>query len=53
VPADIYRPAAIEQLEKLGSQIGVPVYQQERNLKPEDICVDALSKAGGAGADVL
>jgi signal recognition particle subunit SRP54 len=53
VPADIYRPAAIEQLKKLGSQIGVPVYQQERNLKPEDICVDALSKAGGAGADVL
>ncbi|MGD9038438.1 MAG: signal recognition particle protein [Desulfobacteraceae bacterium] len=53
VPADIYRPAAIEQLKKLGSQTGVPVYQQENNLKPEDICVDALSKAGGAGADVL
>ncbi len=53
VPADIYRPAAIEQLKKLGSQIDVPVYQQESNLKPEDICVDALSKAGGAGADVL
>jgi signal recognition particle subunit SRP54 len=53
VPADIYRPAAIEQLKKLGSQIDVPVYQQESNLKPEDICVDALSKAGAAGTDVL
>lgn len=53
VPADIYRPAAIEQLKKLGSQIDVPVYQQGTNLKPEDICVDALSKAAGAGADVL
>ena len=53
VPADIYRPAAIEQLRKLGSQLGVPVYQEESNSKPEDICVDALSKAGGAGADVL
>ena len=53
VPADIYRPAAIEQLRKLGSQLGVPVYQEEGNSKPEDICVDALSKAGGAGADVL
>ena len=53
VPADIYRPAAIEQLEKLGSQLGVPVYQQEKNSKPEEICVDALSKAGGVGADVL
>jgi signal recognition particle subunit SRP54 len=53
VPADIYRPAAIEQLKKLGSQIDVPVYQQGSNLKPEDICGDALSKAAGAGADVL
>jgi signal recognition particle subunit SRP54 len=53
VPADIYRPAAIEQLKKLGSQLGVPVYQEDSHSKPEDICVDALSKAGGAGADVL
>jgi signal recognition particle subunit SRP54 len=48
VPADVYRPAAIEQLKKLGSQLGVPVY-----LKPEEICLDALSRAGGVGADVL
>ena len=53
VPADVYRPAAIEQLKKLGSQLGVPVYQDEKNLKPEEICLDALSKAGGVGADVL
>ncbi len=53
VPADIYRPAAIEQLKKLGSQLGVPVYQEDKNSKPEEICVDALSRAGGAGADVL
>ena len=53
VPADIYRPAAIEQLKKLGSQLGVPVYQEDSHSKPEDICVDALSKANGAGTDVL
>ncbi|UCB48078.1 MAG: signal recognition particle protein [Deltaproteobacteria bacterium] len=53
VPADIYRPAAIEQLKRLGSQLGVPVYQEDSDSKPEDICVNALSKAGGAGADVL
>ena len=53
VPADVYRPAAIEQLKKLGSQLGVPVYQDDNNLKPEEICLDALSKAGGVGADVL
>jgi signal recognition particle subunit SRP54 len=53
VPADIYRPAAIEQLEKLGSQLGVPVYSTDGGLKPEAICLDALSKAGGVGADTL
>jgi signal recognition particle subunit SRP54 len=53
VPADVYRPAAIEQLKKLGSQLGVPVYEEDKNSKPEEICLDALSKAGGAGADVL
>jgi signal recognition particle subunit SRP54 len=53
VPADIYRPAAIDQLKKLGSQIGVPVYQTDPGQKPEEICLNALSKAGGEGADVL
>ncbi|MGD2127379.1 MAG: signal recognition particle protein [Desulfobacteraceae bacterium] len=53
VPADIYRPAAVEQLEKLGSQLGVPVYSNEKKRKPEEICQDALSKAGAVGGDVL
>jgi signal recognition particle subunit SRP54 len=53
VPADVYRPAAIEQLQKLGAQLGVSVYASDRNLKPEDICQDALLKAGSAGADIL
>ncbi|MBU2498169.1 MAG: signal recognition particle protein [Proteobacteria bacterium] len=53
VPADIYRPAAVEQLEKLGSQLGIPVYSSEKRRKPEEICLEALSKAGSAGADTL
>ena len=53
VPADIYRPAAIDQLNKLGSQIGIPVHSTEKKRKPEDICQDALSKAGSVGADIL
>ena len=53
VPADVYRPAAIDQLEKLGAQIDVPVYPTDPALKPEEICLDALSKAGGEGADLL
>jgi signal recognition particle subunit SRP54 len=53
VPADIYRPAAIEQLKKLGAQINIPVHPTDIRLKPDDICLSALSKAGAAGADVL
>jgi len=53
VPADIYRPAAVDQLKKLGSQVGVPVYDTDKKLKPEKICLDALAKAGGEGADSL
>jgi signal recognition particle subunit SRP54 len=53
VPADIYRPAAIDQLKKLGAQIDLPVYPSDQKQKPEDICLDAISKAGKEGADVL
>ena len=53
VPADIYRPAAIDQLQKLGAQLGVPVYGSDTKQRPEDICLDALSKAGSVGADIL
>lgn len=53
VPADIYRPAAREQLMKLGAQIDIPVYSSDGELSPEDICLDALSKAGKAGSDLL
>lgn len=53
VPADTYRPAAVEQLKKLGAQINVPVHPVEEGLKPDDICLSALSKAGAAGSDVI
>ena len=53
VPADIYRPAAIEQLRKLGSQLGVPVHDTDENRKPEDTCQEALTRAGAMGADLL
>ncbi|MBW1763358.1 MAG: signal recognition particle protein [Deltaproteobacteria bacterium] len=53
VPADIYRPAAIDQLSKLGAQLNLPVYATDPSMKPEEICCDAMSKAGMAGADVL
>jgi signal recognition particle subunit SRP54 len=53
VPADIYRPAAVDQLKKLGEQITVPVHPTDPTQRPEDICLNAVSVAGREGADVL
>ncbi|MBW2351900.1 MAG: signal recognition particle protein [Deltaproteobacteria bacterium] len=53
VPADVYRPAAVEQLKKLGAQINIPVYPTDTSKKPDTICLDALSTAGREGADLL
>ncbi len=53
VPADVQRPAAIDQLTRLGAQIDVPVYPTDPNRKPEAICLDALARAGDKGSDIL
>lgn len=53
VPADVYRPAAVNQLEKLGAMIQTPVYETDIHSKPEFICRDALSHSGAVGADVV
>ncbi|MBW1799353.1 MAG: signal recognition particle protein [Deltaproteobacteria bacterium] len=53
VPSDIYRPAAIEQLGKLGSQLNVPVYSTDGRAKPVQICLDALSTSGSVGTDIV
>ncbi|WP_028579869.1 signal recognition particle protein [Desulfogranum japonicum] len=45
VPADIYRPAAIQQLHVLGEQIGVPVFDSSIEQKPVDIAREAVKKA--------
>ncbi len=42
VPADVYRPAAIEQLKQLGKQIGVPVFNSDPDMDPVEICKKAL-----------
>jgi signal recognition particle subunit SRP54 len=42
VPADIYRPAAIDQLQVLGDTIGVPVHPSQASQDPVDICRQAL-----------
>ncbi|HBF42565.1 MAG TPA: signal recognition particle protein [Desulfobacteraceae bacterium] len=53
VPADTYRPAAVDQLKILGAQIDIPVFPTDLTRNPEGICLDALSAAGREGADVL
>lgn len=45
VPADVYRPAAIDQLQTLGKQIDVPVFPSTAQMKPEDIAEKAKSWA--------
>jgi signal recognition particle subunit SRP54 len=53
VPADIYRPAAIEQLHKLGAQLQIPVFPSRAQQTPEEICAEALAKANALNLDVL
>jgi signal recognition particle subunit SRP54 len=53
VPADIYRPAAIEQLQVLGGQIEVPVHPSTPDTKPVDICRQAVHEAEAKGYDTL
>lgn len=45
VAADIYRPAAITQLETLGKQLSIPVYSEPPGSSPLDIVVNALKRA--------
>jgi len=53
VAGDIYRPAAIEQLKVLGSQIGVPVYSEPENKNPVQIAQNAIKHAKQSGNDVV
>ncbi len=45
VPADVYRPAAIDQLNVLGDQVGVPVFGSTSGDKPLDISRRAVKEA--------
>ncbi len=53
VPADVYRPAAIDQLKKLGVQLGVPVFDSNTDMDPVQICQRARVEGQKAGCDVL
>lgn len=50
---DVYRPAAIDQLEVVGRQVDVPVYTDRAKSVPEEIAKDAARHAELKGFDVL
>jgi signal recognition particle subunit SRP54 len=51
--ADVYRPAAMLQLKKLGDKIGVPVFLKEEEKDAVKIAKEALKKAKEEDYDVL
>ncbi len=53
VPADVYRPAAIEQLKTVGRQLGLEVFNSSADQKPVDICSSAMRFAELNGYDTV
>jgi signal recognition particle subunit SRP54 len=53
VPADVYRPAAIEQLTTLAKQLGCPVFESTTDMMPVDIARQAVKKAELLGLDTV
>lgn len=53
VPADVRRPAAIEQLTILGKQLSVPVFPSRPDMDPVDISRQAKGSVGEHGCDTL
>ena len=53
VPADIQRPAAIEQLTKLGLQINTPVHGTQPGDKPVQVSKDAVKSASARSLDTV
>lgn len=52
VAADLQRPAAVQQLQTLGKQLGFPVYSEE-NSNPIKICKNAVAEAEAQGCDLV
>ncbi len=53
VPADVYRPAAIDQLRKLAEQLDLPVFESSTDMDPVDICLQARVAAHKMRCDTL
>ncbi len=53
VATDVYRPAAIDQLVKLGQRCDVDVFEQGTGVPPPEIAAQGLVKAKNEGYDVV
>lgn len=53
VACDVYRPAAIKQLEVVGEKVGVPVFSMGTNVNPVDIAKAGIEHATKNGNDVV
>jgi signal recognition particle subunit SRP54 len=53
VAGDVYRPAAIDQLNVLGEQVGVEVYSEPENKNPVKIAQNAIKHAKETGKNVV
>ncbi len=53
VAADVYRPAAIDQLIVLGEKIGIPVYHEKDNNNPVQIALNGVAHAKAQGLDLV
>jgi len=53
VPTDVYRPAAIQQLEKIGNQLSIDCFSPAEGSDPVQICQDAKAHAMKRGLDTL
>ncbi|MBR2505882.1 MAG: signal recognition particle protein [Bacilli bacterium] len=50
---DVYRPAAIDQLDQIAKQVGVPIVNMGTNVSPIEIAIKAKEKAYNEHLDVL
>ncbi|GAB6146169.1 signal recognition particle protein [Desulfocicer niacini] len=53
VPVDVYRPAAIDQLKKIGKQLDLPVFPSTTDMLPLAICEQAVAMGREKGYDIL
>ncbi len=53
VACDVYRPAAVDQLQTLGKQLDIPVYSEGINANPVDIARRGVQQGKDSGATVV